>query len=948
MAITAVIAAVSTSVGVIGGGAASLAFGSTLGFLGVGAVASHFLVTTALGLALNALTPKPSSSAGANRGYQVTQTGPALDRQVVYGRVRVAGARVFDATTGGQNEYLHRVLAFTGHEIESFDEIYIDDKKVTLDGSGNVVSPSVYNGKVRIRQHLGSPNQLADGVLTSEVGQWTSNHRLRGVSYIYVRFKFDSDVFPNGVPEITATVKGKKVYDPRTGNTVWSNNPALCLRDYLTNYEYGLGEDAESIDDSSVIAAANVSDPTGGQTRYTCNGAFTTGATPYDTLSNLLTSMGGLLWYAQGEWRMKPAYWTLPTLTLTEDDLRGNIILNTRHSRRDNYNTVRGTFRGSESNWQVTDYPKVSNPSFLAADNGQESSIDLQLPFTDNSREARRIANIALERNRQQLTISASFGMNAFQLQVGDNVKITNSRFGWTEKEFEVTSWTFGLTDGLDLQVQMVLREVSESVFDDISDGEVYERDNTTLPDALDVPPVGFDTSQDLRVINEQVTGVITVDITSTGVFADSYLVQYKTSGSAEYINVGNGPRGSYEIYVIQDGSYDIRVASVSMLGVKSPWSTRTIDFKVFSVPPQDVENFKGNVVGSSLHLSWNPVADLDLSYYKIRYSPLTSGASYSNAIDLVRKVARPANTVVVPAQTGTYFIKAVDKVGGLSVNSTSFVVLVDSNDFEGFDAVETITEHPLFEGAKDKVVANSDDKSTFLQLDNEGNLDSALGLFDEAVGLFDGGDGSISPSGIYYFSNHIDLGAKYTSRVRPTFKVDYLDYVNDFDSATGNFDGREGSFDGSPGQFDVTSASIELRHTDDDPSGTPTWSEWQDFIVADICARAVEFRAVLKTQSSAATPAVRELAAFIDMPERTESEQDITFTGSASISFPAAFRQAPALGISLANLPDGERYVITNKSRQGFDIEILNGSVTSTNPVTLDYVARGYGKEIV
>lgn len=88
----------------------------------LGSALSHFLVTTALGAALNALTPKPSFS-GTNRGYQVTQNGSALDHQVLYGKAKVGGARVFDSTTGGSNKFLHRVLAFTGHEIESFDEI---------------------------------------------------------------------------------------------------------------------------------------------------------------------------------------------------------------------------------------------------------------------------------------------------------------------------------------------------------------------------------------------------------------------------------------------------------------------------------------------------------------------------------------------------------------------------------------------------------------------------------------------------------------------------------------------------------------------------------------------------------------------------------------------------------------------------------------------------------
>ncbi len=44
--------------------------------------------------------------------------------------------------------------------------------------------------------------------------------------------EYDADAFPNGVPEVTAVVKGKKVYDPRTSTTAWSDNPALFKRLY--------------------------------------------------------------------------------------------------------------------------------------------------------------------------------------------------------------------------------------------------------------------------------------------------------------------------------------------------------------------------------------------------------------------------------------------------------------------------------------------------------------------------------------------------------------------------------------------------------------------------------------------------------------------------------------------------------------------------------------------
>ena len=511
-------------------------------FIG-GSLMTHFLVSVALGAALQALAPKPSIS-GSNRGYQTNSIGPAQDHQIIYGKMKVGGAIVFDEGTGTNNKHLHRVIAVAGHEIQSFDEIYVNDEVVTLNSDGFVTAPSKYvkqvtsrvktgedsDGRpiysevtsydyvIRIKTHNGSPNQTADSDLVSESNsKWTNEHRLRGIAYMYARLSFDADIFPNGIPVITAVVKGKKLYDTRTGSTAWSDNPALCLRDYLTS-KYGLEENTVNIDDTLVSSAANICDQTNtlaSTTRYTCNGAFTTGSTPYDMLSELLKSMGGSLWYAQGKWRMKPAYWTAPVMDLNEDDLRSSLSVGTRHSRRDNFNVIKGTFRGEESNWQTTDYPQVTNSAFLTADNNQESVADVDLAFTDNSIEARRLALISLERNRQQLTVNASFGLKTLELQVGDNIRLTNSRFGWTNKEFEVVSWSFGLTDGLDLQTQMTLRETAESVFDEVSDGVVYERDNTLLPSPFFVPSVGVSSSVVAKVFAEKLVNELTLTITS-------------------------------------------------------------------------------------------------------------------------------------------------------------------------------------------------------------------------------------------------------------------------------------------------------------------------------------------------------------------------------------------------------------------------------------------------
>jgi hypothetical protein len=805
--------------------------------------------------------------------------------------------------------------------------------------------------KIRIRTHLGNQTS-ADSALVAETSA-NSSVIGRGVAYLYIRYAFDQDVFANGVPLITALVRGKKVYDPRTGSTAYSNNAALCVRDFITS-DYGLND--QTIDDVSFAAAANESDESislsggGSEKRYTINGIVKSGSSIGQVLGQQMTACAGTLFRGTGYWKLKVGAYSAPVKTLTLDDLRGPINLQTRVSMRENFNAVRGTFNNAAQDYITTDYPQTVSTAFKTEDGGEEVALDLPLPFTTSAATAQRIAKLTLFRGREQMTLDADFGLEAFGVEAGDIIAFTNERYGFDEKEFEVVGWRFSTDqDAGDLRVRLSLRETSAAAFSWNAEESQITANNTNLLSYTTVPDLGLSISDELRVYNENAANVAILSLTSSlPALIDYVQVEFKRSADATWIEAGQGNLGTFEINNIVDGLYDFRARAVNSFGLRGAWATR-IAYSVegLAPPPANVTNFSGNVVGNSLHLSWSPVPDLDLSYYKVRFSSETSGATYSNAIDLVSKVARPGDSVVVPAQTGTYFIKAVDKLGGLSASPASFVVLVDSNNVEDFNAIATLTEHPSFSGVRSSVVVLTDDEGNYLALDTAAQFDSATGDFDDALGLLDGGSGDVVPSGIYYFSNSIDLGEKYTSRIKPTFKVDYLDYVNDFDSATGDFDEREGDFDGDPDQFDTTSASIELRHTDDDPAGAPSWSDWQNFIVADISARAMEFRVVMTSRSTSATPAVRELSAEIDMPERTETQQDITITGSKVVTFPTAFKAAPALGLSLANLADGERYVISNKTRTGFTIDVLNGGTTSTNPVTLDYVARGYGKEL-
>ena len=169
---------------------------------------------------------------------------------VIYGRRRVGGTRVFIEVSGSSNEYLHLVLVLSEGPVTAIDNVYLDDVLST---------DAKFTGLLTVTKHLGTPGEPADATLTADVPKWTSACKLSNCAYLYVKLKYDRNAF-SGLPTITADVRGRTLYDPRDGQTRYSNNPALVLRDYLSNTIYGRGIASSAIDDTSIAAAANACD----------------------------------------------------------------------------------------------------------------------------------------------------------------------------------------------------------------------------------------------------------------------------------------------------------------------------------------------------------------------------------------------------------------------------------------------------------------------------------------------------------------------------------------------------------------------------------------------------------------------------------------------------------------------------------------------------------------
>lgn len=631
--------------------AAIAAIGAGIAFGGTAALIVG-LTTLALSFAAQALAPKPklpNTRSLTNQGTTVMVRGSAEPHRIIYGTVQVSGVVVAIGSSGADNQFLHLVLALAGHRLQAINTVYFNDTAST---------DSRFTGLFRNNVHLGNEDQAADSDLVAEFTNWTSNHRLRGIAYLYTRLKWDANVWVNGVPNIKAEVQGRLVWDPRaatvaissssvanpttittstahglvagdrvfiaghsgsvpvidgeyqvlsvpltttftinvnvttggSGGTLskmaFSNNASLCQLDYLVG-KHGIAAASSEIDTASWIAAANVCDEDvsldggGTQKRYTCDGVVFTDEKPIDNMERLLSSSVGTTVYQQGKYYGYAGAFTTPTVTLDKDDLRGNIDLHAKPSRRDLFNAVRGVFADAANFYQPADFTPVTNATYESQDNGVRLYEDIELPFTTNNARAQRIAKIHLERARRSIVCRYPTKLTGLRLAAWDTVQITNERLGWTNKVFRILEWSLAEDLGIDL----LLQEEDSNVY-------AWSAEETALPAALTTTlpnPFSVPTPSGVIVANQMFVapdGTIRFRLlVSWAAFTDQFVlsggrieVEYKKSADATFRAAGSTP-GNTTSFLIEEPAengvtYDVRVRAMNNAGVFGAYAT--------------------------------------------------------------------------------------------------------------------------------------------------------------------------------------------------------------------------------------------------------------------------------------------------------------------------------------------------------------------------------------
>ena len=914
-----------------------------------------------------------------NRGVLVNKINANAHIPIIYGTRKVGGNVVFLETSGTDNQYLYMAIVLSEGEINDITAIFINDNQVTWSGdiadntqitvgSGDA---NFYSGAslITCEPHFGSDSQSASTLL-STLSSWTSNHRLRGLAYLGLRFEWNQDKF-GSLPTVHAVVQGKKVYNPNLDGTLtggsgshradtsstweYSDNPVLQLLDYLRNDRFGMGI-ANSYFDSNFAdwqTATDVCDtnitPFSGASAIDLMDSHTVVDTSKKAIDNVKEFVRGCrayLNFSGGIYNVLVETSGSASITLTEDNIIGGISVASKN-KNSRYNRVIVNFTNPSKNYQsdTAQFPPVDETGVASAD--QHSTMKtadgglllegrFDFPMFTSPYQAQEMAEIILRRSRSSLDVSLVADANALELAVGDIVNITHATPSFSAKAFRVQ----GMTINADHTISLQCSEHQDSFYTFGTQVEVASIPTTTLPNPFVVQPPASVTLSDQLIEYNDGTVIVALDISvgaSPDKFIDFYQVEYKLSTDSDFIIYAQGSGLNHRVLnVIDQQTYDVRVKAVSTAGISSTYVSAQRKIIGAIAPPSDVTDFSCNVSGQEAHLSWEAVTDLDLAYYNLRFSEAVDGtADWQNSVALVEKISRPATSISVPARQGTYLIKAVDKLGNFSSNATAIISNVTSA--LNFNTIATQSEHPAFSGTLTNTVISD----SAIELDSSELFDSASGDFDtETVRFFDSGvaNADFLSTGNYEFANVIDIGAKHTARITASLTQTSDNPDDLFDNRSGNFDDASSNFDGdTPANCN---AHLEIATSDDNSS----YTDFRGFVIGEYEARYFKFRVVLISRDNASTPVVSAVTVTIDMQDRIFSDNDVVSgTSTKSITFTKPFKTVNyAVGVTAQGMATGDYFTVSNKATTGFDVAFFNSSNSGVSK-TFDFIAKGF-----
>jgi predicted phage tail protein len=539
------------------------------------------------------LVPKPP----AKEGIKIDRQGSDNSIPIVYGTQKVGAIKVHkyvtDQAGGAKNEFLHLICVFAEGEVDAIEEVFFNgisenDTQWNKDGGGKWH---------RINRYIGSPTQTADSAAIAEIPNWTSLHTLSGLCYAYIRLELDKNqTVWRGEPQITARIRGRKLFDLRNSTTAYSENPALVLRDYLTNSIYGKGLNPARLDSASFISAANFCDTsvTNTVTRTVCAGEFDindeytyscttetvteskalfscnifldTGQTVFDNIKEILGTFRGIMPLSAGSIKLSVERDGDPVFNFNDGNIVGSIDVDSG-SINDRYNRVEVRFPNEAKDFENDSvfYPPDDDAlasQWLDEDNGVRLEQSFEFTGITKKDEAIQMAEIIAKKSRFTKSVGFESQPIGIVVEAGDIVSLTNTMHGWIEKPFRVIEKTINDDDTVKFALvehEDAIYPFSGATFNELSGG-------TFLGDPTKIPaPTAPNLQPDLTLAE---TGLLTWSYENNA-FIRSYEVEIASGGS---LVLGLQSFGQSVIVPLLDsGSYVANIYAISSTGYRSP-----------------------------------------------------------------------------------------------------------------------------------------------------------------------------------------------------------------------------------------------------------------------------------------------------------------------------------------------------------------------------------------
>ena len=862
------------------------------------------------------------------------------------------------------------------------EEILIGQAKVRIEQDNNDFEQYI-NSNLTISQYSrqdgeyirseyrlgGQDNHTPVAFMVDQLDSYDQDRLGHGFAYLCHRF-LKHNAGPKAqktaikrVPEISAIVKGRKIYDPRldfslvqrvtttgelritdngdsreldlvsvgghsqsdSSSWQWSDNPALCILDYLHSDSYGFGIDYEYLDLDSFIATADycdqiISRPSGNSSkRYTCNGIVDTAEPLVENLRELLSSCNGHIAWVLGRWRLNIDQPRTAVYTFDQSNIIGNVkyqISGIRHK----HNSLKLKYINPAINYQL-DVVDLTSAEFLAEDQGKRLEGEYELPFTTDYELATTLGDIQLKRSRLGLSINFRAMLASYQIIAGDLVELDYPPFGWAGKKFQVES--INITPEGELEISAI--EYDPNIFTAGSYALQSAYIDTVLQTPFDVqPPSEIIATQSFEadyhgeyhnVLSLRWTKSISPDIIA-------YQVEYKPIGYGEWETAGRVQETGIKINNIPPREYQFRIKAINSLGYESEYTNQNIEIVFSEEYPPDVQNFSlQSNNNDQVLLTWSELAEVKTNgFYRIKHFAETNSEDlrWEDLPTFEQIINGKLNNILLPELEGSYLIKAVNIAGLESANPAQIILTLNSN--QQYELINAYQAGPGFEGQK----INLDLIANRLKLSPV--------------------SGGYAKVGIYEDSDYIDLGGVYTAKLIKNLKAKAIFDDIYFDQISGFFDDPDYFFDGLLAS--QTTVNLLYSVTEQDPSShSAIWSDWKNLTVNMDTFRGLRIRAEIFKATLEPQIEIEELGLQVLLQKRIEQESISVSSANQRINFQNYFHQMPTLSVSIIDLQSGDYYQVNSLDRGGFDITLYN---STGNPVSrqISYTAQGIGKK--